>query len=313
MLVKGTVYKSTGSWYSFKGEDGVFYNCRIKGKFRTKGIKATNPVAVGDFITTTGQSEEDLTITEIEPRKNYIIRKSTNLSKQHHIISANIDQVVMIATVDFPYTSLEFIDRVSITAEAYDVPFVLILNKADLFEGEHRNQLEFYKNIYESIGIQVYISSSKNSEAISDLIQVFKNKKSLVTGHSGVGKSTLVNTIDPKLNLKTSAVSDHWKTGKHTTTFAEMFDLSFGGQIIDTPGLRAFGLIEFEKENLSHYFKEMQPYLNKCKFHNCTHLHEPGCELIQAVKADLIPPSRYKTYCNIMLDDNSVHRENIHQ
>lgn len=308
MKFEGKVYKSTGSWYVVKSENSYF-DCRLKGKLKTKGIKATNPISVGDIVEVVAGEQNEYLIKDIIPRTNYLIRKSTNLSKQHHIVASNLDQVIMIATVDFPYTSLEFIDRISITSEAYNIPFTLIINKSDLFES-NPEQIKYYSDIYTSIGIKTIVASAKKNHGIVEIIELLKGRTSLITGHSGVGKSTLINAVDPLLDLKTGSISEQHKTGKHTTTFAEMFDLSFGGEIIDTPGLRAFGLIDFESTNLSHYFIEMVPFLNKCKFHNCVHLHEPGCLVIPKVKEGIIPESRYRSYVNILTQEETIHREN---
>lgn len=307
----GTVFKSTGSWYRIQTDTGEWVEARLKGKFRIKGIKATNPVAVGDRVKLHTDKDGNLLISHIENRKNYLIRKSTNLSKQVHILAANIDQVVLIATVKKPFTTKEFIDRISITAEAYNIPFTLILNKSDLIQTENEEALfQDYLHTYRSIGIEVIKNSLKKDVELTPVKELLRNKTSLVSGMSGVGKSSLINAIDPSLTLKVGDVSNSHKTGKHTTTFAEMHELSIGGNIIDTPGLRAFGVIDFEKENLSHYFVEMQQFFNTCKFHNCLHLKEPGCKVRVAVEEGNIPKSRYQTYLNIMQESNSIHREN---
>ena len=263
--MKGIVVKSTGSWYNVKLENGDVVEARIQGKFRIKGIRSTNPVAVGDVVTIKQDENINNVITEIEDRKNYIVRKSINLSKHSHIIAANIDQAILIVTISQPKTTTGFIDRFLISAEAYHIPTILVFNKIDIYNKEELEELKTLMDIYTKIGYQCLAVSALNNENIDAFKSVLKNKTSVVSGHSGVGKSTLLNTIEPTLDLKTSTISEMHEQGKHTTTFAEMFDLSFGGYIIDTPGVKAFGLIDFDKADLSHYFLEMRAVLDNCQ------------------------------------------------
>ena len=298
--MRGLVTKSTGSWYVVLGEDNQRLECRIKGKFRTKGIKTTNPVAVGDWVNYDMEPEQKSgIITHLEPRKNYIIRKSVNLSKQAQIIGANLDQAVLVVTLASPPTSLGFIDRFLVTAEAYDIPAVLVFNKLDLFSEEGLEILAEYQSIYEHIGYPCYSVSAQQGTHIPLLRDLLKDKITLVSGHSGVGKSTLINAIEPKALLKTGKISEWSDKGKHTTTFAEMIDLSFGGKLIDTPGIRELGIVDIEKQELSHFFPEMRVRLNQCRFNNCRHINEPGCVIIEAVEKGEIEPSRYESYLSI--------------
>lgn len=297
----GTVIKSTGSWYEVKAESKQIYKCRIKGKFRLEGIKHTNPIAVGDLVSfELEQAEERGVIFEIKERKNYIIRKASNLSKQTHIIASNIDQALLVASLINPQTSLGFIDRFLVTAEAYHIPTILIFNKSDLYHNELDELLQETMAIYKNIGYEVFETSAVTSHHTQRLIQLLKDKTTLVSGHSGVGKSSLLNTISPGLNLKTGDISNFSQKGKHTTTFAEMFELSFGGNIIDTPGIKEFGLVDVEDAEISHYFKEMRPYIGKCRFNNCKHMNEPGCAVKLAVEQDYIHPERYGNYLKIL-------------
>lgn len=304
--MKGLVTKSTGSWYQVQGDDGVSYDCRIKGKFRTKGIKTTNPIAVGDRVDFELElSEQTGVITHLEPRRNYIIRRSVNLSKQTQILGANLDQAVLVVTLASPPTSLGFIDRFLVTAEAYSIPAVLIFNKLDLFSEEGKLILAEYKAIYERIGYPCYDVSALEGTHIDILEVVLKDKVTLVSGHSGVGKSTLINRIVPGVQLRTGQISDWSDKGKHTTTFAEMIDLPFGGKLIDTPGIRELGIVDIEQDELSHYFPEMRGYLNKCRFNNCRHINEPGCVVMEAVEYGDIEPSRYESYLSMYSNQNN--------
>lgn len=304
--MRGLVRKSTGSWYQVKGEDGKVYDCRIKGKFRTKGIKTTNPIAVGDWVQFEVEPEqESAVINTLEPRRNYIIRKSVNLSKQTQIIGANLDQAILVVTLASPPTSLGFIDRFLVTAEAYDIPAILIFNKLDLFSDEGLAVLQDYKAIYQAIGYPCYEVSARLGTNIDVLKMLLKDKVTLVSGHSGVGKSTLINSLVPDLALRTGDISDWSDKGKHTTTFAEMIDLPFGGMLIDTPGIRELGIVDIEQQELSHFFPEMRLLLNKCRFNNCRHINEPGCVVLQAVEEGEIEPSRYESYLSMYANENN--------
>lgn len=307
----GIVYKSTGSWYSVKAENNSFYECRIKGKFRLKGIKSTNPIAVGDKVSFEIETKNDVetgVINEIHDRKNYIIRKSVNLSKQTHIIAANVDLVFLLITIDNPPTFTSFIDRFLVTAEAYSVPTVLVFNKIDSYKIEQRAEVMYLKDIYEKIGytcIEVSATENKNVELVKEMMT---DKTSMFVGHSGVGKSTLVNTIEPALELKTSEISYQHKQGQHTTTFAEMFDLSFSAKIIDTPGIKGFGVVDMEKDEVGDYFPEFFAVKNNCKFNNCLHLEEPKCAVKQALEDEEISFSRYRSYIQILEGEEEHYR-----
>lgn len=298
--MRGLVTKSTGSWYLVLGEQGQRVECRIKGKFRTKGIKTTNPIAVGDWVNYELEPDQDSAIiTDLEPRRNYIIRRSVNLSKQTQIIGANLDQAILVVTLASPPTSLGFIDRFLVTAEAYDIPAILVFNKLDLFSEEGLDILAEYIAIYEQIGYPCYAVSAQTGENIELIRSLLKDKVTLVSGHSGVGKSTLINALEPAIKLRTGEISDWSDKGKHTTTFAEMIELSFGGKLIDTPGIRELGIVDIEKGELSHFFPEMRARLNACRFHNCRHINEPGCVIIDAVGEGDIESSRYDSYLSI--------------
>lgn len=302
--MKGIVIKSTGSWYTVKSSDGEYFDCKIKGRFRIQGIRTTNPIAIGDHVKFKSLDEANKgLITHIEDRKNYIIRKATNLSKQSHIIAANIDQAFIVATLAEPRTSTGFIDRFLVTAEAYHIPAAIIFNKIDLYDQKLKNVLEETIAVYENAGYPCYeisVLKELNLDIIFDLI---KDKVSLIAGHSGVGKSALINKVEPNLNLKVGAISSVHKKGKHTTTFAEMIELTGGGYIIDTPGIKEFGLIHFDKLEVAERFPEMRRYMHECKFNNCTHVHEPGCAVIDALSNGDISEFRYKNYLNIINDD----------
>ena len=309
--MKGIVTKSTGSWYTVRLENGSIIECRLKGVFRTKGIKSTNPVAVGDRVVIERDDEmKGSVITQIEERENYVIRKSVNLSKRSHIIAANVDQAVLIATVEQPKTLQGFIDRFLVAAEAYDIPAVIVFNKIDLYSDDSLDELEFYDLMYRDIGYQVVVTSAVTGDGLDDLAEVLRDKVSLLSGNSGVGKSTLINAIDPDLDLKTGKISKSHKLGQHTTTFAEMFPLSIGGDIIDTPGIRSFGMVDMEDAEISHYFPEIFEVSPQCKFNNCMHLNEPGCAVLEAIENGDISPTRYKSYINILkgLDDENPYR-----
>lgn len=294
--------KSTGSWYQVLAENGSVIDCRIKGKFRIQGIKTTNPIAVGDRIEFEFEDDGKGVIHKIEDRKNYIIRKSINLSKQSHIIAANVDQAFLIVTLALPRTSAGFIDRFLLTAEAYHIPSSIIFNKVDLFENDVdlMKELNDFIDVYEGIGYKCYKVSATEKTHIEVLKELTRDKITLVSGHSGVGKSTLVNAMDPQLDLKTGEISDTHFKGKHTTTFAEMHPLNYGGYIIDTPGIKELGLVDMAREEISNYFPEMRALKNQCKFNNCLHINEPKCAVIQAVENGDIAPSRYNSYLGIM-------------
>jgi ribosome biogenesis GTPase len=309
--MQGMVVKSTGSWYWVRTEDGEYHQCRIKGKFRIKGIKSTNPIAVGDWVSISYDTGDYL-ITEIQERKNYIIRKSVNLSKQVHIIASNVDQAFLIVTLASPPTSVGFIDRFLVTAEAYQIPTILVFNKVDLYDEFDREYHDEIVEMYTEAGYECIEVSAINHKNTDLLIEKMKDKVTLLSGHSGVGKSTLVNAIDPDLDLVTQQVSDSHQKGMHTTTFAEMFELDFGGFIIDTPGIKGFGLVEMEETELADYFPEMRALKGDCKFHNCKHVNEPKCAVKDAVEAETIHPVRYDSYLAMLEDDGNQYRESKH-
>src|SRR6201996_7117743 len=296
----GLVTKSTGSWYQVQTPDGQRYDCRMKGKFRIKGMVTTNPIAVGDVVDFEMEPELGTgVITDLRARKNYIIRKSINLSKQAQIIAANLDQAFLVVTLASPRTSLGFIDRFLVTAEAYDVPASLIFNKLDLFSDEGLEVLAGYQAIYENIGYPCYDVSALAGTGINEVAKLLDDKVTLFSGHSGVGKSSLINALVPDLGLRTTEISEWHNKGVHTTTFAEMFELPQGGYIIDTPGIRELGVIDIEKNELSHFFPEMRARLNQCRFNSCRHINEPGCAVIKAVQEGGIELSRYESYLSI--------------
>lgn len=307
----GTVYKSTGSWYTVKTMNGKFYECRIKGKFRLKGIKSTNPIAVGDkvmFELETKNNTETGVINRIEERTNYIVRKSVNLSKQTHIIASNIDQVFLLVTIDNPPTFTSFIDRFLVTAEAYSIKTVLLFNKIDTYNEETLLEVKYLASIYRKIGYECIEISAETGYNIDKVKALMLDKVSMFSGHSGVGKSTLVNAIEPTLDLKTKAISEQHMQGQHTTTFAEMFDLSFGAKIIDTPGIKGFGVVDMEKEEVGDYFPEFFALKQDCKFNNCIHLKEPKCAVKDALENDEISYSRYRSYLQILEGEDEHYR-----
>ena len=312
-MKKGLVIKSTGSWYSVKLLDGTIVPCRIKGKFRLQGIQTTNPVTVGDVVQIELQEDENGMIVKIEPRKNYIIRKSVNLSKKAHIIASNIDLAFLVVTVNYPKTYLNFIDRFLVTAEAYHIPTVLIFNKIDLLSKTELEELETLIQIYSKIGYQCIKTSVEKNVNIEEVKTMMTHKTSVFSGNSGVGKSSLINLIDQSLNIKTSDISDSHNQGKHTTTFAEMHELKFGGHIIDTPGIKGLGIIDIEKEEIHHYFPEMRKRMNECKFNNCVHVNEPACAIKEAVEQGEIADFRYENYLNLFHgDDTTGFRESLY-
>ena len=308
-MKKGIVYRSTGSWYTVHSE-GIFYDCRIKGKLRLKGIKSTNPVAVGDhvlFEVDRHASAPEGNITQIEVRKNYIVRKSVNLSKQTHIIASNIDQVFLIITLNNPSTFPAFVDRFLVTAEAYQISAILLFNKIDSYEDFELKEVKKFQKIYQDIGYSTYSISATKGIEIETVKSIMQDKVSMFSGHSGVGKSTLVNAISPDLNIKTAAISKQHQQGMHTTTYAEMFALTKGIKIIDTPGIKGFGVVDMKPEEIGNYFPEFHKRKNKCKFHNCLHHNEPKCAIIGAVEAGKISSSRYASYLQ-MLEDDTLYR-----
>lgn len=307
--MKGLVIKNTGSWYTVLTDDGPTVDCKIKGNFRLRGIRSTNPVAVGDRVTITCPSEggrEGAFITEIEDRRNYIIRKSINLSKQSHILAANVDQALLIITVSKPETSTTFIDRFLASAEAYRVPVILIFNKTDLLSDEELHYQQMMIQLYETIGYECRAVSAKTHEGIEELHSLLEGKITLLSGNSGVGKSTIINHLIPGANLRTADISDAHQMGMHTTTFSEM--IPFGsGWLIDTPGIKGFGTFDMEREELTSYFKEIFEFSKQCRFSNCTHTHEPGCAVLKAVEDHFIAQSRYQSYLS-MLDDKDENK-----
>lgn len=304
--MQGLVVKSTGSWYQVLAINGEEYACRIKGLFRTKDSKTTNPIAVGDKVEIELEPEQDTAIiSKLYPRRNYIIRRSVNLSKQAQIIAANIDQAFLVVTLASPITSLGFIDRFLVTAEAYDIPAGLIFNKLDLFNEEGLMLLQEYETIYKHIGYPCFRISALKGTHVEDVKSTLQDKITLLSGHSGVGKSTLINTLIPGVRLKTGVISDWSDKGKHTTTFAEMIPLSFGGQVIDTPGISELGVFDIGKQELGHFFPEFRERLNQCRFHNCRHINEPGCVIIEAVNEGEITISRYQSYISIYEGNDS--------
>ena len=299
--MKGTVIKSTGSWYIVRDERGELTDCRIKGNFRIKGIKSTNPIAVGDKVVFEYEANENYgIINEIEVRKNYIIRKSVNLSKQTHIIAANIDQAMLVVTLASPRTSTGFIDRFLATAEAYSITSILVFNKYDLYGEEQKQYLYELITVYEKAGYVCIVTSIVESKNIDVVGKILKGKTTLLAGHSGVGKSTLINAAESDLQLRIGELSSAHDKGKHTTTFAEMHPLKEGGYIIDTPGIKEFGMVDMDKKNIAHYFPEMRALLNQCRFDNCTHVNEPGCAVKLAVEKGEIALFRFENYLNIL-------------
>lgn len=305
----GLVIRNTGYSYTVKSDAGEVFDCKVKGNFRIRGIRTTNPVAIGDKVTflpqevdaNIEQARQGL-IVELDDRKNYIIRKSTNLSKQSHIIAANIDRCFLIVTIQQPETPLQFIDRFLASAEAYSVPVTLIFNKIDLIDETWKDYLDGVINLYETIGYPCHRISAKTGEGVEELKALLQGKTTLLSGNSGVGKSTLINVLFPHLHLRTNEISDAYNTGKHTTTFSEMYEVGAGGYIIDTPGIKGFGTFDMKKEEVSHYFKEIFHFSADCRFNNCTHTHEPHCAVIEAVERHDIAESRYNSYLS-MLDD----------
>jgi len=303
--VKGIVIKSTGSWYTVMTDDKKVCNCRLKGQFRIHGIRSTNPVAVGDHVDFKWEGDDgNGIITVIEPRTNYIVRRSINLSKSAHIIASNIDRLYIVASIMLPRTSTGFIDRLLVTAEAYHIPAALIFNKIDIYTAEANDRCNELMELYSSLGYPSYSVSALEGTGIETLRLVLRDKVNLFSGHSGVGKSALINALDPLLAIKTGEISSYHNKGMHTTTFAEMHPLSFGGYMIDTPGIKEFGLVHFESQEISERFPEFRALLPNCKYHNCTHNHEPGCAVKQALDEGRINAERYHNYLGLLTDEN---------
>jgi len=307
----GTVYKSTGSWYTVKSEAGDFIECRIKGKFRMKGIKSTNPIAVGDIVDFELEESSDKTtgtIHNIHERKNYIVRKSVNLSHQMHIIASNLDYVFLLITVNNPPTTFNFIDRFLVTAEAYGIETILVFNKIDTLKDDTLDEQLYMQYVYQQIGYKCLRVSAAEGKGIEELKEIMIGKITMFSGHSGVGKSTLVNAMEPSLHLKTKTISEQSMQGQHTTTFAEMYDLSFGAKIIDTPGIKGFGIVDMEKSEISGYFPEFFKLQDQCKFNNCLHKDEPKCAVKEALEKDEISWTRYNSYLKILEGDDEHYR-----
>ncbi len=310
--MKGLVVKSTGSWYSVKYENEIV-KCKIRGKLKLRGERSTNPIAVGDIVEFETKKGETAVIKKIMPRKNYIIRKSTNLSRKKHIIAANIDQVILLVTLSMPETTLQFIDRFLVTAEIYKIPAKLVFNKIDIYNEDTKLYMNALIKEYEKIGYNCFKISATENINLDEIKNLLNNKISVLSGNSGVGKSTLINKLDSNLQLQTDEISEYHQSGKHTTTFAEMFDLQSGGSIIDTPGIKGFGTVDMTKEDISHNFPEIFALLPNCKFHNCTHTHEPECAVKQAAENNEIVWWRYKNYLSMLEGEDDKYREDIYR
>jgi ribosome biogenesis GTPase len=307
--MKGIIYKSTGSWYSVKGEDGIFYNARLRGKFKHLDLKVTNPLSVGDFVE---MNIDPLTPSEgmifnIAPRTNYIIRRSSHKTAFGHLIACNIDQSILLVTLKQPKTSIGFIDRFLISCEAFRIPAIIVFNKSDLYDEALMEEYLYLKDVYTPLGYTCILTSMEKENGLNELMPLLKGKISVFSGHSGVGKSTMVNKIFPQLDIKTDIISDHSQKGKHTTTFSEMYDLDATSKIIDTPGIKELGLFEIDDAVLSHYFPEMRNLMGQCRFHNCKHTNEPGCKVKEYVEDFKIAPTRYESYCSILFE-KETHR-----
>ena len=315
MPIKGVVLKSTGKWYTVELNDGSVISARIRGRLRLDGLRTTNPIAVGDIVLLDDNPDDEgkHCISDFEKRKNYIVRKSTNLSKQMQILATNVDRAYLLVTLKSPTTQLAFIDRFLVAAESFRIPTTILFNKIDQYAPIEIETVDYLCDLYESIGYPCYKISAENKTNIDFLREEIKGKQVMISGHSGVGKSTLVNALDPAMDLRTGEISQAHLQGQHTTTFAEMHKLASGGYIIDTPGIRAFGIVDLDKEVISHYFPEMRSLIGECKFHNCQHLNEPKCAVKDAVENETIAGSRYATYVQLLTEDeNDVHRRNIY-
>lgn len=300
----GVVVRATGSWYEVLSA-GERYQCRIRGKLRLKGVRSTNPVVVGDEVQCLTDEQGSHVIIDITPRRNYVIRRASNLSKESHIIAANIDQALLLVTLRQPETALEFVDRFLVTCEAYKIPVVILLAKIDLQDEE---EVAFFRSVYEPIGYRVVEVSAVTGEGVEEVHDLLVGRTTLLSGNSGVGKSTLVQRIDPSLDIRTGDISESHHKGRHTTTFSTMYPLSEGGALIDTPGIKGFGLIDIEEEELWHYFPEMMHYGRECRFYNCTHTHEPGCAVVAALEEGAISELRYESYLKMMDDDDKYRK-----
>ncbi|ALO48294.1 ribosome small subunit-dependent GTPase A [Hoylesella enoeca] len=308
--MRGLVIKNTGSWYTVRTDDGQIVESKIKGNFRLKGIRSTNPVAVGDYVELIRNQEGTAFISSIEERRNYIIRKASNLSKQSHILAANIDQVFLLVTVNYPQTNSVFIDRFLASAEAYRIPVCLIFNKTDILSAEEQHYQDMMMTLYDTVGYACHAISATSGMGIEGLKTLLRDKVTLLSGNSGVGKSTLINTLIPDVHLRTAEISDAHNTGIHTTTFSEMLAVPGGGYVIDTPGIKGFGTFDIEPAELTSYFKEIFHFSKECRFSNCTHTHEPGCAVRKAVEDHYIAQSRYQSYLNMLADkDENKYRE----
>jgi len=308
-MEQGTVIQASGKWCEVEVAGRMLLTCSIRGRFRIEGKRTTNPVAVGDEVLVERSEQKKGVVTKILPRKNYIIRKASNLSKAYHVIAANMDQCMVIISLSCPETPLAFLDRFLVTAEAYSVPAVIVVNKMDLYDRDLMEVAEYLRYLYETIGYKVFLTSEKDHKSIAPLAGILHDRVTLMTGNSGVGKSTLINILHPDLQIKTQEISELYRSGKHTTTFARMYQLPDGGRIIDTPGIKGFGVVDIEKAELYHFFPEIFSLSKKCRYHNCLHQQEPGCAVVDAVNCQDIALSRYRNYLQILHDQNEKHRQ----